>query len=79
MGSGRMDLTAGAAVRVSQEPPEIFPDGVPEKWMVKDIGPATIEQLRPMILPGSEKFRCDGFDLHGTSESLTLHISRFPL
>lgn len=40
---------AGADEGTPQEPPEIFPDGVPEKWMVKDIGPATIEQLRILL------------------------------
>ena len=31
---------------VEAVPPECFPGGVPSPWRVKDVGPATAEQLR---------------------------------
>ena len=35
-----------AADPEAEIPAESFPSGVPPKWLVKDVGPATTEQLR---------------------------------
>lgn len=37
---------ADAADAAPPVPPECFPGGVPSPWRVKDVGPATAEQLR---------------------------------